>query len=491
MATPTVHGIIEVVSGRLCFGGLHNIWDGASSPPVHGLPKARLEASGTVRVHWIDYNISAINGTWNAYQLLDLTTNKSPAWFLAHSAVNPTTEVSKILCISGSPSDPDSGSSTNNAQTASAGIFVIKRYDWGYHDNRSMSSITYDTPEGDNDILANANSLGVVDASSAHAMVSLWQTQQPSQREWSRDGAWLYCPGGEYMFGRFGFDEERAAARPFLFFSTNTVFTTTGFAGTTQALRKEESDEERFERRLREGYDFSGIEQMREMATSQEDPSFRSFNPPATPVRECFVPYEPINQALGDGDIHALLMYRDEVAVSGWQVPVREFAEPWAEATHDLINTMILSYLEHQIAPHMGNMDLATAGEVLFPPETRSGPESGDSYYYPSFVKPDAKLIPGFDYVAVNSRIKAFLSRFEDGTVVFQEECIAGITRVLTRIFAEVLDGANLYARACRHSKIVPSDVRFAVYHDEALMHCLRFSRVFWEGRDGLKPRDS
>lgn len=70
-------------------------------------------------------------------------------------------------------------------------------------------------------------------------------------------------PGSEYAFGRFGFDDHHTAARSFLFFTTNTYFTRPTFAGVDRALKQEESDEERFERSLRQGWDWSGIETIR------------------------------------------------------------------------------------------------------------------------------------------------------------------------------------------------------------------------------------
>ncbi|KAK5655707.1 hypothetical protein OQA88_5640 [Cercophora sp. LCS_1] len=472
--TPAIHKTINVTSNRLCFGSLHNIWSGASASRVDGLPKVRFEASGTVKVQPVEYNIPALNGTWNAYQLIRQTTNQVSAWFLAHSSVDPQLEIDKILKISGSPYEIDSGSSMNNEMTEKSGVFIINRYDWGYYDTRCKDEIGDDTPEGEDDFLANDNSLGIVDIAEAKTMVSEWKAQRPSKRGWSGGGAWLYCPYGEYMFGRFGFDDSHVAARSFLFFSTNTYFTQTVFAGMEQTLRKEETGEERFQRRLQEGYDFSGIEQICEWSLSSPKPS----------MAQCFGPYDLSEHVLTAEDINALRVYRDDLGTGQSQpTPIGEFVEPWKEPLYDLLNEMALSYLQRKVVPLMGNLDLDAAGEVLFPPASRSGPDSGDGYYYPSFMKRDAKQIPGFNYVSVGGRIKSFLSRFESESVVFNEECIAGIVRVLARFFAEALDEANIRARSSERNRIVPSDVRCAVYFHQELLSCLQYSRVFWEGR--------
>jgi hypothetical protein len=142
MATPPLpHGTITISSGRLCYGAVHNIWYGASAPPVQGLPKIRPRTSGTVMVHRAEYNVAALNGTWNAFQLVDLEHKKVTAWFLAHSDVDAEKEMDKMLRVSGSPYERDSGSPTNNDKTEAEGILVINRYDWGWYDERGKAEV--------------------------------------------------------------------------------------------------------------------------------------------------------------------------------------------------------------------------------------------------------------------------------------------------------------------------------------------------------------
>jgi len=312
---------ITVTSGRICFGALHNIYDGALAPPVNGFPTLQSQASGTVVVHPLQFNIAALSGTWNAYRLVDLRNNEVVAWFVAHDSVDPAAEMGKILWVSGSPYEHDSGSFVNDEKTEAGRILVTNRYDWGYYNTRYRDEIGEGAEEDAPDITANSNSIGIV--------------------------------------------------------------------------------------------------------------------------------------------------------------------EPWREPLYDLINEMALSYLEHKVVPRMANLDLSAAAEALFPTNSRSGPESGDGFYHPSFVKPDAKLIPGFDYVEVTGRIKKLLSRFEvqNGSVRFDDDCVAGICRVIARVFAEVLEMANRISRDSGRDKILPCDVRNAVYHDPAFLRFLQFSRVFWEGR--------
>ncbi|KAF5983213.1 hypothetical protein FCOIX_3300 [Fusarium coicis] len=161
---------------------LHNIWFG-SSAPSQGLPVAPPHPSGTVQAHSINYNIAAQNGVWNVYKLVISETSDAVAWFVAHADIDPKQEIDKILRISGSPYEPDHGSTLKTDVTSLAGVFVVNRYDWGYYDERCLDEIGEGQEEGDDDVLANSNSLGLVDRSVVQAMVQRWQDQRPSRRD--------------------------------------------------------------------------------------------------------------------------------------------------------------------------------------------------------------------------------------------------------------------------------------------------------------------
>ncbi|KAM7189554.1 hypothetical protein V8F20_010093 [Naviculisporaceae sp. PSN 640] len=484
MATnATIHKTITITSGRLCFGALHNIYAGASAPPVIGLPSIRSRISGTVTTHPIEFNVPAHNGPWNAYRLVNLQSNITTAWLLTHTSVDPAAEIARILRVSGAPWEEDNGSLFNDEDTEAAGILVINRYDWGYYHKNSWDEIGEGVRESEDDLLTNSNTLGIVDFDHAKDTVTRWREQRPSQREWTDAGGWLYVSQGEYMYGRFGYDESKNAAQSFLFFSGQTVFTRTAFEGTDVALRKEETSQEIFERRLREGYDFSGLKMLRELSKPVEDPRILSVYAQPPPMESCFGPYETKDRILEADDIEALRVYRPDNLPPGLpDFRNGEFVEPWVEPVYDLLNELVLSYLEHKVAPRMANLDVAAALEALFPPP-RKGKGSGDSYYSESFEKPDEGLIPGFDYDTVTARIKSFLSRFEKQDVVYHDECVAGICRVVARLAAEVLELAGRQSAGNLRDKILPCDVRLGVYHSDEVLRFLQFSRVFWEGR--------
>ncbi|GIJ84976.1 hypothetical protein Asppvi_003831 [Aspergillus pseudoviridinutans] len=108
-------------------------------------------------------------------------------------------------------------------------------------------------------------------------------------------GIWMIIPHDEYHYGRFGFNDDRTAAQSFLFFATNMYFTQTSFRGEDQEMfRKKESHEERFARRLREGYDFSWLEELNERCGPQEeeDAGILRLYPLRPPEEKWLGPYD-------------------------------------------------------------------------------------------------------------------------------------------------------------------------------------------------------
>lgn len=493
--SPTIHSTFSVSSGHLCFGSLHNIWQGASAP-LQVFPTARPQAGGTIILHHIDHNVPAQNGSWNAFQLVHSGSEAAAAWFVAHSDVDPQKELDKCLRVSGSPYEPDSGSSMNNHHTSQEGIFVINRYDWGYYDKRFYDEIGDGVEEGKDDWLANSNSLGLVDRSDAQEMVRQWKEQRPSERGIADHGMWLYIPHGEYMFGRFGFDDEHIAARSFLFFSMHTEFTRTTFRGVSETVLKPETPQERFERRLSEGFDFSGLEMVHGMARQPSDPGILAAWPPPPPASERLGPYDSSDYILREQDIDALRLYRYEpeehfifngvdITAMERNRPVYGFVDPWKQPLLDLVNEMILSYLERFILPLLSNDDTAVIAESLFPNHNNTSRRIHlDVGCYRHFTQPDNRPILDLDTSYVSSKIQHFLkSRSEDKSRIFEDKVVRGICRAVAYILTELFDMVNRAAIDEGRNKILPCDVRLIVFIDEHFRHLLLFSKVFWEGK--------
>ncbi|KAL1848595.1 hypothetical protein Plec18167_002220 [Paecilomyces lecythidis] len=414
---------------------------------------------GTVYAHHIEYNVPAQNGTWNIFQLVDFRTKQVVGWFLAHSEINAEGELDRILRVAGSPYECDHGSSVNTEATSAAGVFLVNRYDWGPFDERSLDVIE----ESEFDDTNASESLGIVDLAHARIMVSRWREQRPDQRQWSAHGSWLHIPHAEYMFGRFGFDDEHVAARSFLFFSLHTRFTHTTFAGLRRTLRTEETPEERFERRLHESFDFSGLDTIRDWSSPSE--------------ADRHGPYNPGEHILRHQDLAALRHVSS----------VGDLVESWEGIILDLINEMILSYLERSVVHQIANQTVSAAAESLFPHHTDTGqPIHYDVLFYRHFTQPHADPITEFDTISVTSRIRRFItSRFGYSSIAFSNECVAGTCRVISFMVTEVLEMANNRACDAQRPTIMPCDIRMAVVTSGELSH-LYFSKIFWEGRLNL-----
>jgi hypothetical protein len=468
MTKPQVYSQFTVTSGCLCYGDLHNIWHGASSL-IREFPTAiEPHASGTVITQVREYNVAAKNGTWNAFQLVEKGTDRLCAWFVSHSDIDPEAEIDKILRVSGSPYEHDSGSRFNDEKTAAEAVLVINRYDWGYYDGRGKKEIGVND-EADIDNFTTrvfGEGAGLVDFGSAKTEVLRWQEKNPHERDNPPSGVWMFIPDGEYMFGRFGFDEARTAARSFMFFTTHTYFTRTTFVGLDYTLRLEETDEERFQRYLREGHNFEGLDTLERLC------KWSSHLPAES---EYLGPYDSLEHVLKSTDIDAIRIRPG--------VKANEFADPLKELCLTCLNEMIMSYLEHFIAPASSCDTIVAAATSLFP--RHSDGNLVDVCMYSFMMEPYSDPIPGYDNRAVGSKVKSFLiPRCEDNSLVRDDKFIAGICACIAYLLTEVLELSNNCGRDNGRSKLVPVDIRLAVFNDVELRGLFKYSRVFWKGND-------
>ncbi|KAK6329839.1 hypothetical protein TWF718_003272 [Orbilia javanica] len=467
---PKVHATFTVSSGGVCFGALHNIWSG-STAPIQSFPVARPQTNGTVIAHELQYNIVARNGTWNVYRLIDNRNGGVSAWYASHPSVEPVRDIRKILRVSGSPYEQDHGSTMNNEDTQREGVFVVNRYDWGYYDRRYFDEIGEGMEEGTSDVLANSNSAGLVDYLEAQCLVKEWIGMRPSKRLASKAGIWMYSPKSEYMFCRFGFDETHTATQSFIFFSSYTDFTKTTFEGLEETIRTFEAPQERFERRLAEGYNFSGVDELQKMSTlaglrpSLTDPELKGA-------------YKNANVIFEPKDLECLRAVSQKP-----RGPLHShgFAEQWKRYTYRLLNELIWYYLDQYIRPHMSHLGGAEAmSNTIFTRLSESGVNSLDDHLYRHFTHLDPTLVSDLDIDGVSGRIKEFLvsgfhSPVSSGDIDTERVC-----RVVAYLIKEILELASYRASDSSHSQIVPSDIRLSIYMDGDLFHLFQNSSVFW-----------
>ncbi|PNS16192.1 hypothetical protein CAC42_1955 [Sphaceloma murrayae] len=439
-------------SGCLCYGALHNILHGASRPP-QTFSSPAPETFGTVLKSASDYNIRAQKGAWHVFPLVKTGTNEVSAWFACHEDADPTVELRRILRVSGSPYEHDHGSSFNDQTTAAQGILVINRYDWGGYDDRCADQIPQ-TAQLHND------SVGLVDHAQAGEAVRTWQEQAPQARQTLPSGTWLYSAHGEYLFARFGFDEARVHALSFLCFTDQTVFTQTSFMNSSTPVRQHESRLDTFHRNLREGHNFEGIDIARRLADtlSRHVPS----------AEEQVGPYDPVSYPL------SLAHVSHFIAEAG--------ALPLASETTDLVvemvNEMVLSFLERSVVPVASSSNLAEAAEALFPDNASA--TSLDNRLHSRLVSRD--VLPDPQASDPIGKMTLFVSSRAGTSTESLSDYINGIYRCIAFMLTETCELASQRAVGNGHDQIVPIDFRMAVITDAELCEKFEHSRVLQRG---------
>ncbi|EEU35633.1 uncharacterized protein NECHADRAFT_86843 [Fusarium vanettenii 77-13-4] len=207
-----------VTSGALCFGTLSNMLGGAHAL-IQYPPTSSPRPTGTVVAHQFEHNVPAKNGDWNVYKLRDIDSPRVDGWFAAHQDVDPVPELTKILRVAGSPYE-ETENTFNNDATRAEKVFLVNRYDWGYY----VGGSEVEEAEDEEDELAASNTIGLVDHAHGIALVQKWARQKSRKRRPSENGVWMYIPDAEYMWGRFGFNDDYTEARSFLYFTQRTEF---------------------------------------------------------------------------------------------------------------------------------------------------------------------------------------------------------------------------------------------------------------------------
>ncbi|KAI1331294.1 hypothetical protein F5Y16DRAFT_361104 [Xylariaceae sp. FL0255] len=457
---PQEHSKFSVSSSCLCYGALHNIFHGASSPVQTFSARVEGRTGGTVISQILYFNIAAENGTWIAYQLNDNLTNQVCGWFVCHSDIDPSSEIDKILNVAGSPYEGGENSNTEN--TAAEGVFVINRYDWGHYDSRARE----DVPNWEDDG-ALYEAAGLVDLATAKEAVLKWNEDRSAERQPLPDGVWMCIPGGEYMFGRFGFNEDRSAARSFLFFTTNTVFNRTTFAGQKRTLRQgsTEGDESQATQVASfSGSDPEGFERLQKR--------LQWSNSKIPSESDMLGPYAKSDFILQESDIEAIRV-RPGVSAA-------EFLDRSKEACYHLLNEMCMSYLEYFIAPNSSYEDVATAAEHLYPKHENS--RTVDECMFGFMIDPHSDPVVGYDARAIGDRIKKFLTpKCSDNSLIRDQKFVDGLSAGLLYLLSEILELTDQYRRDTSTVRLQVSGIRLSTVGDSELLEAFKYSRVFWK----------
>ncbi|KAL8878500.1 MAG: hypothetical protein Q9198_003700, partial [Flavoplaca austrocitrina] len=252
-----------------------------------------------------------------------------------------------------------------------------------------------------------------------------------------------------------------------------TVFTQTVIAGMQHPLRKHETHEERFQRRLQEGYDFRGTETLKMMAV----PSRLGTSPADG---DLLGPHTNDERLFQEADFAALLRQNANNL---------DFVDPWRDRVEFLLNELLMSYLERYILPlDRSFATILSAAQAL----TRQGaPQENetrtlDVYLFQYLIQPYEDPIPDWDAAAVAARVRTFLFSRSGGQLGLfsKDDHIARLCRCLAWLIGEVLELASNGARDSYRSNIMPADVRIAVCNDAELFSIFKYSKVYWDGSE-------
>ncbi|KAM3442127.1 hypothetical protein MY4824_001139 [Beauveria thailandica] len=479
--TPTPHSSLTVSSGCLCYGHLHNMCHGLTLPPQPFPRAVERPLHGTVKSQTVHYNSTALNGTWRAYELVDSRSAERTAWFVCHDSVDPETEVDKMLRVSGSPYEFDSGSQWHSDESVQEGVLPINRYDWGCYDQRCKDRVPDSNESGD--LAWEGEGLGLVDSAHARDYIGLWKDVCPPQREPQAHGLWMNVMG-EYMFGRFGFTDDRKAARSFLCFTTCTEFAFTTFAGLETTLRVFESDHDRASRLLRQGFNMDGLELVQwELREHQQSGRV----PPNDKLRG---PYEAADYILDAQDADLIASRAHHPPPNPADEPVPHLSVYWRSACLEVINEALLSYLDSlfTVTSHSSTDDDTVGRESvaasLFPKHDEES--TVDKWMYTTIMDPQSSPSVITSREAFADKILAFVNSRSDGRdlgILRVEGVIQGLAAAIEWLCGEILELAgNSAIDHWRNGAIVPLDIRLGIRNDQDLMAAVGCSRVYWMG---------
>ncbi|KAM3552186.1 hypothetical protein MY1884_007332 [Beauveria asiatica] len=390
----------------------------------------------------VHYNSTALNGTWRVYELVDSRPTERTAWFVCHDSVDPETEVDKMLRVSGSPYEFDSGSQWHSDGSVQEGVLPINRYDWGCYDRLCKDKVP-DSNESD-DLAWEGEGLGLVDSAHARDYIGLWKDVCPPQRE------------------------PQAHARP-LDERHGRVF---------------ESDHDRASRLLRQGFNMDGLELVqRELIEHQQSGR--------VPLNDKLRgPYEAADYILDAQDADLIASRAHHPPPNPADEPVPHLSVYWRSACLEVINEALLSYLDSlfTVTSHSSTDDDTVGRESvaasLFPKHDEES--TVDKWMYTTIMDPQSSPSVITSREAFADKILAFANSRSDGRdlgILRVDGVIQGLAAAMEWLCGEILELAgNSAMDHWRNGAIVPLDIRLGIRNDQDLMAAVGCSRVYWMG---------
>lgn len=496
-------GTFAVHSPGFCFGPILDIHYASRDPIFSPPPEPVLFASGSVKVHDVAKCLPAQFGSWRTYPLTSIhAPHAVTGWFAAHESVDARAELDKILRVAGSPYEDDFGSRANNAITRKASVLLVNRYDW----MRPRDNVTAEFPDAWTTLKENPdpyaesagywNCMGLVDYAHAAEQAQVWSWSVPEQRQSTDNAVWMHVPFEEYMWARIGFDDEYTLARSFLYFQIHTDFYHTAFPGETKPIRKYETELERFERRVREGDDYSGLDEFNEYALER----YTLYHEhkmmwPVPHEAELLGPYpkrlhlftlEDL-EFFGERNVprrhHVLPSTVSPEELKQWleDNPPAVFSPHFEEEIVDLLNEMALAFLERIIPSYVPNTWFLT--KVL------RDHERVNSFQYHVHRYLTIHLASQSYFEKYLPRVRTFFKETTLG-VEPKDMAVTGLLYATIHLIWTIITDCDYWAIGLHQKRdkgerpiIVPATIRQVMEDNYDVAELVFHSRVLWQGR--------
>lgn len=289
--------------------------------------------------------------------------------------------------------------------------------------------------------------------------------------EWENHGVVLRL-GGEYHFGRIGFEQDNqgAVATSFLYFTCGTEYVQTHMEGGSETpLRPNLTPEERYAERIANGQRFDGFDTLLYTPVMNFDTN-QFENPPRPPWVCCVDGFRVFENA----DLEVLRRTGPKND--------RTFEPTFMNDIGVLLDELIMGFLVTAFIPALASVPGDQLPTRLFP--NHESARSMDQFCHlkltTTHVSPPNS---GFDRSAVAERLENFVATHDGPPNYVWDTSAVSLDHVCAMkewILGEILELSRNSATDSQRPCIVPYDIRLSAFYDRELLGLLERSRTFW-----------
>lgn len=266
----------------------------------------------------------------------------------------------------------------------------------------------------------------------------------PRWQDWGDAGVSLAL-GGEYDFGRIGFDGQEAHS--FLYFTGETEFIHTSFPGRPQPLREDLTPDQRYAKHLANGKNFDGFDEIQ-----------RRWKNTTLPARFKDGVHGPFPERVFDND--------DLDAIRS-RAAVLPFEPRFQDSICELLDQLLMTFLVDSIGPRLA--EGATDSSRLahkFDDRTAAQKITLGGLVSDGIRSPEKSAALSAERQAtIGPRLASFLRTHSDVAI---DSALANSIRAACEVLlSELLELSSNHARGDLRKFIVPCDIRVPVALDD------------------------